>query len=125
MHKKRGFTLIEMLVALLMLSVAVAFSTIIIHTIGITRDSAYENIAFRIADSKLDELRDGGYVNLPASGAFTSPGLANLPYGSASTSVTSWNIQTKQVTAGVSWLGTGSVTRFVSLTTLITEIGGL
>ncbi len=114
-----------MLVALFVMSVAVAFVTVVIGTIKVTRDSAYENIAFRIADNKLDELRAGGYGALPVNGPFSVPELSNLPQGVASTSVTSWNAKTKQVVAGVSWQGQSGLARFVSLTTLITESGGL
>jgi prepilin-type N-terminal cleavage/methylation domain-containing protein len=124
-NKTRGFTLIEMLISLLIISIAVAFSTVIIGTIKVTRDSAYENVAFRIADSKLDELRSGGYAILPTDGEFQSPELTNLPQGLASTSVMVFNDKTKKVTTGVSWRDANGSTRYVSLTTLITESGGL
>ncbi|MDO8593746.1 MAG: type II secretion system protein [bacterium] len=124
-NKTRGFTLVEMLVSLLIISVAVAFSTIIIGTIKVTRDSAYENVALRIADSKLDELRAGGYATLPSDGEFSSPELMNIPQGFASTSVTALNEKTKKVTAGVSWRDANGLERYISLTTLVTESGGL
>lgn len=124
-HKRSGFTLIEMLIALFILSVTVAFVTVVMGTIKFTRDIAYENSAFRIAHSKIDELRAGGYATLPVGGTFSDPGLANLPQGMASTSITDWNAKTKQVGAGVSWLGADARTQVVSLTTLITESGGL
>ena len=124
-NKRCGFTLIEMLIALFIMSVTAAFVTVVMGTITFTRDMAYENRAFRIADSKLDELRAGGYATLPPDGAFSDPGLAQLPQGSASTSVTVWNEKTKQVRTGVSWLGADGRTHVVSLTTLVTESGGL
>lgn len=117
--------MIEMLIALFIMSIAVAFATIVIGTIKTTREVAYENAAFRIANSKLDELRAGGYANLPASGSFSSPELVDLPQGAASTSITVWNAKTKQVAAGVSWRDADGLTRVVSLTTLVTEAGGL
>ena len=101
------------------------FVALIIGTIKVTRDAKYENSAFRIADSKIDELRAIGYAALPASGSFSDPELANMPQGVASTSITDWNAETKQVVAGVSWQGADGLTRFVSLTTLITDVGGL
>lgn len=113
------------MIALFILSVAIVFATIVIGTIKITRDSTYENIAFRIANSKMDELRAGGYAALPADGPFADPQLSAVPQGQASTTVTVWNAKTKQVMTGVSWLGADGATRYVSLTTLITEIGGL
>ena len=114
-----------MLVALFIVSVAAAFSTFVVNAIKVSRDSAYESTASRIAEGKLDELRAGGYAALPASGAFSDPTLASLPQGQASTTVTDWNAKTKEVTTGVSWLGLNGTTRYASVTTLITQSGGL
>lgn len=121
----RGFTLVETVIALFVVSVTIAFVTVVTGTIKVTRDSTYENIAFRIADSKLNELRALGYASLPVSGAFQDGELASIPNGAASTTVTALNEKTKQITAGVSWLGGDAKTKYVSLTTLITESGGL
>ncbi len=114
-----------MLIAVFVMSVAAAFVTIVTGTIKVTRDSGFESVAFRVANAKLDELRAGGYAALPASGAFADPALADLPLGVASTSVTDWNAATKQVVAEVSWQGADGLARNVSLTTLITQSGGL
>lgn len=97
----------------------------VIGTIKVTRDSTFENVAFRIADSKLNELRAGGYATLPTSGPFSDSQLTALPQGLASTTVTDWNAKTKQVVIGVSWFGADSTTHYVSLVTLVTESGGL
>lgn len=124
-HKRFGFTLIEMLISVGIISAMVAVGTLVVGAMNASLDSAYENIAFRIANGKLDELRAGGYGALPASGQFDDVALAGLPQGSASTSVTVWNEETKKTTSGVSWLSVDGGTRFVSLTTLITQTGGL
>jgi len=121
----RGFSLVEMLVSLFILSLAGTFATFVVGTIKTTRDSTFENMAFHIADSKLDELRALGYDALPAAGAFSDPQLVNLPNGQASTSLSVWNAETTQVAAGVSWRSSDGSTRIVSLTTLITKTGGL
>jgi hypothetical protein len=114
-----------MLVAVFIMSTAITFVTIVTGTIKVTRDSAFESVAFRIVNTKLDELRAGGYDALPTSGSFSDPALTNLPFASASTSITDWNAKTKQVAAGVSWQGADGLPRNVSLTTLITQSGGL
>lgn len=114
-----------MLVSVGIISATVAVGALVIGAMNASRDSAHENVAFRIAGSKLEELRAGGYGALPASGQFDDVALTRLPQGSASTSVTVWNDETKKATVGVSWLGADGGTRFVSLTTLITETGGL
>jgi len=121
----KGFTLVEVLVALFIVSVAIVFVSVAVGTTKVSRDSTYENFAFRIANNKLDELRAVGYAMLPESGFFTDPGLAALPQGVASTSVTNWNAKTKKVVTSVSWTGTDGLADYVSMTTLITESGGL
>lgn len=121
----RGFTLIEVIVALFIISVSVVFTTIAVTMVKGTRNTTFENIALHIAQTKLSELRAGGYAALPVSGAFSNSELSNIPQGVASTTVTDLNAKTKQVIVGVSWLGTNTETHYVSLYTLITETGGL
>ncbi len=114
-----------MLLALFIMSLTAVFVTFVAGTIKTARDAAYENAASHIANSKLSELRAAGYDALPASGAFSDSGLATLPDGQASTTITVWNAKTKQVVAGVSWRSSNGSTRVVSLATLITQVGGL
>jgi hypothetical protein len=114
-----------MLVSLFIVSLTVAFATLVVGAIKTTRDATYENVAFHIADSKLDELRALGYSSLPAEGSFSDPALATLPQGQASTSLSVWNAETTKAAAGVSWRASDGTTRVVSLTTLITKTGGL
>lgn len=108
-----------------MMSVAIVFATIVVNTMKTTRDSGYEAVAFRIAGSKLSELRAGGYAALPASGAFSDQQLSDIPQGQASTTVSDLNAKTKQVMTGVSWQGADGKLHYVSMTTLITQTGGL
>lgn len=124
-RNKQGFTLVEVLISLFVLSVSITFAVIIINTIKLTRDGAHEGVAFRIANSKLDAMRAAGYDSLPADGPFTADGLSSIPQGAASTTATVYNEKIKEVLVGVSWLGSEGNTRYVSLTTLITEVGGL
>lgn len=121
----RGFTLIEVIIALFIVSVGAVCATIAVTMIKGTRESTYRSTAIRIAETELNELRAGGYASLPSSEAFTSAELSGLPQGVASTTVTTWNAETKQVTTGVAWQGTDDRTHYVSLHTLVTETGGL
>lgn len=121
----RGFTLIEVLTALFIVSVGVVCATIAVTMIKGTRESTYRSAAIRIAETELNEIRADGYASLPSSGPFTSAELSNLPQGVASTTVTVWNEKIKQVMIGVAWHGTDDRTQYVSLHTLVTETGGL
>ena len=123
--RARGFGLIEIVIALFIMSVTILFVTLVAGTVKVTRDSLYENVAFRAASNKVNELRAGGYANLPVDGTFSDTQLATLPQSAASTTISVWNTKTKKVLAGVSWRGADNATRYVSVTTLITESGGL
>jgi len=123
---RRGFTLVETLVTLFILSVTVVFVVLVIGVMKNIRDASYESRAFHIAEDQLESLRAAGYGSLPTDGtAFTSPDLVDLPQGSASTSVAVWNAKMKKVGAGVGWLDSAGRARVVSLTTLIVDTGGL
>lgn len=122
---RSGFTLIEILISLALLGSLVALYGATLSTFAVTSDTRYKDIALRIASQKLDDLREGGYALLPASGSFTDSQLSNIPSGAASTTVTTFNTKTKQVQVQVSWKEANTGTHSVGLTTLITEVGGL
>lgn len=114
-----------MLISVLVLSVSI----IIFSIVGILLKNAsgvrHGQVALRIAHTKLDDLRADGYAALPAGGTFSDPLLNEIPSGEASTTVTTYNAKTKRVMVGVSWDGVGGTERYLSLSTLITETGGL
>lgn len=121
----RGFTLIEIALTVAVLLAVVALYGATLSTVSLTSETGREDVALRIANQKLDDLRALGYAALPASGPFTDTQLQNLPSGSASTTVTVFNAKTKQVAATVSWVEAKGGARSISLTTLITQVGGL
>lgn len=92
----------------------------------LTRNLQRQDIAIRILNQKLEDLRALTYTGLPASGAFSDPSLTSIPNGLASTTLTDYNADTKQVLVGVSWQESSSTpVRYLSVTTLITKNGGL
>jgi prepilin-type N-terminal cleavage/methylation domain-containing protein len=122
-RSERGFTLLEVVVTIFIVSLLVYACTSIASTLTLARSAEYQSIAARIAATKLDTLRTLGYAALPGSGAFSSNELSALPQSSGSITVSAINAKTKQVTATVSWNDKSA--RSVSVTTLITETGGL
>jgi prepilin-type N-terminal cleavage/methylation domain-containing protein len=121
----RGFTLIEVAVSIFVIGIMIVASAALLHGVPVSRISHSQSIALAIAESKIEALRAGGYDSLPASGSFTDVALSSLASSTASTTVTVYDSKTKRVDVGVSWLETDSVRRYVSLATLITQIGGL
>ncbi len=121
----RGFTLIETLVAVFIVGVSITLFSVVGTLLKNAAEIRFEHTALRVAHTKLDELRALGYAALPPSGIFSDPLLASIPSASASTSVSTYNTKTKKVVVGVAWVASTGSSRYVSLTTLVTEVGGL
>lgn len=80
----------------------------------------------RIASTKLEELRNGGYSSVPASGSFTSSQFNLLPSGAGSMTTTDYNGIVKHITVTVQWNDVRtSTTRDITLATAVAKAGGL
>ncbi len=123
--QSRGFSLIEAIVSIALLGVLLLASAALMHSIPLTADARDQDIALKIASTKIDALRALGYVALPASGTFTDPTLNLLASSAATMAIATFNAKTKQVDVTVSWLARDQTPRSLVLTTLITHIGGL
>jgi prepilin-type N-terminal cleavage/methylation domain-containing protein len=121
----RGFSLIEVVIAVAIVGATLAALAALISVVPLTRDTHHADLALTIAEDEIGALRAAGYAALPASGSFSHPLLAELPAGTTTLAVVDYNDGTKQVDVTVSWQDPGQETRAVSLTTLVTETGGL
>jgi prepilin-type N-terminal cleavage/methylation domain-containing protein len=121
----RGFTLIEVAVAVFVIGIMIVASAALLHGVPVSRVTHSQSIALAIAESQIETLRAAGYAALPASGSFTDSALSSLASSTASTTVTVYDSKTKRVDVGVSWLETDATRRYVTLTTLIAQVGGL
>jgi len=123
---KKGFSLIEVVVALFIIGVILTLYQASFSTVLLSRSAKDQEIALRIANNKMEELRAGGYSALPASSNFSDSQLSSLSSSSASLAITNFSTDTKQIVITVRWQEPGSLTlKNISLTTLITKIGGL
>lgn len=120
-----GFTLIEVLITIFVVGVLVALYGVGVMTTSLTREAAHQDIALHAASQQLESLRMGGYAALPASGSFSNTQITQLPSGSGAMTVSALNAKTKQVVVTVSWQEGSRGSRSVSLSTYITETGGL
>lgn len=122
----RGFTLIEILISIALLGVMVVLYQLVLSDSALIRMSKNQEIALRVATNKIEDLRDGGYASIPATGTFSDTQLASLPSGVGNLTVTAFNAGTKQVVVAVTWREPAiSATQTISLSSLITNIGGL
>ena len=122
----RGFSLLEVVIAVFLIGIIFVMYTAAVKNVSLNRNAKDQEIALRIADTKMEALRNAGYANLPASGSFSDPQMNTIPSGVGAMAVSDFNAKTKQVTVTVSWSepSIGS-SRSVVLSTLITSMGGL
>jgi len=126
MNVRRGFSLVEVLVSIFIVSVLLLLVQAIIYSAVLTRNSKNQSIALAIARNEIESLRSNGYANLPANGSFADSLLSTLPSATTTLTVSVYNAKTKQVTASVIWKNSSSAaSTTVSLSTLLTETGGL
>lgn len=125
MTRQRGFSLIEVVVSIGIMGVALLAVGTLTHTVPLSQQTRYETLALAIATDEIGGVRGGGYSSVPASGSFTSADMSSLPSGAGTVAVSDYNDKTKQVTVTVSWQKPGLTARSISLSTLITEVGGL
>ncbi len=120
-----GFTLIEILVAVGIVVAMLVTLTALVR-LSMLQDSArFEELALTIASGSLEDLRDGGYVELPASGALSDERLASLPSGAGSVVVEDGENDTKKVTIVVSWVSRTGAAHDITLSTIFAPSGGL
>jgi len=123
--RTRGFTLIEILIAIFVIGMLVALYGVGVMTTSLSREAAHRDVALHSASQQLETLRAGGYASLPASGSFSNAQLGQLASSTGAMTVSSYNSATKQVVVTVSWQEGARGIRSVSLSTLITQTGGL
>jgi len=111
--KQRGFTLIEVLIALFILSVVLlALGAVVISVMRATAQSKEMAAAVTLAQDKIESLKNSSFSSLTSAG--DSPSLGNIAYNRQWTISTAGNI--KIITVSVNWTGRGF--HNVSITTL-------
>ncbi len=122
--KQQGYSLLEIPISLFIIGLVLVIYHAASNTVILNVNAKHQELAQRIAVSKMEDLRSGSYTSLPASGTFTHSYLSQLPSSTARIDVTNFNSDTKQVVVTVTWKEPGNPkTRTVSFTTLMTKNG--
>lgn len=124
-RSSKGFSLIEVLVVIFIIGVISLIYAAGAPLIKAANGVANEDVALHAASQELEKLRAGGYATLPASGTFSNTQLTTLPSGIGNETIADFNPTIKQVTVMVSWQEISGNIRSVSLSTLITQTGGI
>lgn len=122
--RTRGFSLIEIVITVFIIVLMFSVAAVALISAKGTSDEALQNIALRIASTKLEALRAGGYDALPADGTFADAQLALLPSAEASTTASDYADEVKEVSVSIEWQEP-SGPRSLSLTTLVAQTGGI
>lgn len=124
-HKKQsGFTIIEVVVTLLIIGVTLLLYTVISNSITLNKYNRYKEVALRVAETSLQDLRTIDYNSLPASGPFTNAQIQTLPEGSANLEITEVSTGLSKATVTVSWRSPSSnIMQAISLSTFLSEHG--
>lgn len=123
-NKQEGFTIIELLFSLALVAVMLVLYQVSLNTLKLNEVVRDREIALRIAQNKMEELRNTSYNSLPSSGTFADSLLTSLPSSSGNITVSDYDENIKQVSVIVQWHRPGTQsTSNVTLTTLIVSGG--
>lgn len=121
----RGFSLIEIVVALGIVAAMLMLFQAVLVAERAASTAREQGSALSIVENELESVRAAGFDALPGSGAFSDPGLATLPGGAGTITVTPENSSLSLVAVTVSWQGRGGESRSVSLSTVVGKTGAL
>ena len=125
-NSNSGFSLLEVLVTIFFIGLILVLYQSVLSKVRLIRYVDNQEIALRVANNKIEELRAGGYSALPASGSFSDSQLNILSSCTAAMAITDFNATTKTVVITIEWQQPPSTSvRNILLTTLITKTGGL
>jgi prepilin-type N-terminal cleavage/methylation domain-containing protein len=122
--RSRGFTLVEVLIALFVVAMLITVVQSMIAGIPAARLARDQSTALKVANNEIESIRAGGYSAVPATGSFSDSLLSSIPSGAGTVTTSDFNAKTKQVVVNVSWQEAGK-TQSLSLSTLVTQTGGL
>ena len=110
---------IEVLISIVIVGALIVLFAASMNLTTMNKRMERENVAYHIANKKIEEIRAVTYDSLPASASFTDAQLSQLPSSSAAFTVSDYAGYTgvKQVVVTVSW--NDGRARSISLRTLI------
>jgi len=120
----KGFSLVEVLIAVVIIAILGFILLTTSGTLTQTHTSNLQTIASKIASSELETLRETNFAQLPGSGPITDPNLGKLPSGTATRTISNYqgSLLIKEVNVTVNWTWNGSPRQF-QLASLIYENG--
>ena len=102
---RRGFTLVELVVALGLIAITLFCYFAVLKTVTLTRFAKHQALAYQVAVKKIEELKAVPFGSLPVTGSFTDSALTALPQAQANLTVTDHggSASVKEITVTISW----------------------
>ena len=117
-----GFTLIEVMLAVFIMSLTAMIFAAAFPTAQISRiKSAHMSYAVNLARQSMEEQRAGGYSNLIVGDTNSVP--SELPGGAQTISITQYATNIKKLSVTVTWEGYRRVGGATTLVTLVSNHG--
>lgn len=121
---EKGFGIIEVVITLFIIGVTLIMFQIVSNSIVLNKYNRYKEIALRVAEDQLQELRTTPYASLPASGSFSNSSLSSIPQGAGNMTLTEVDDGFTQASVTVTWRNPkNSGTQSVNLSTYIWQWG--
>jgi len=107
---QKGISLVEVVVALFVVSVLFWLLYIEFQTLSISQSQSYEDIAYHVASKEMESLRATSFGSLPSSGTISDSQLSQIPSGSGSFTVSNYAAYTgmKELVVTVTWNNGGN-----------------
>ncbi len=104
-NSQAGLSLVEVIVSMLMIAVILVLYASALSMVNASRKLRYENLAYHIANTQMETLRQVPYSSLSGSGTISDALLSQIPSGSGSYDVASYPGYTglKEITVTVTW----------------------
>ncbi|HTL39257.1 MAG TPA: prepilin-type N-terminal cleavage/methylation domain-containing protein, partial [Methylomirabilota bacterium] len=100
-----GMSLIEVVITMFLLSVLLVFYVAALNTVAISRKQRYEDIAYHVANTQMEILRNTPFASLPPSNTFSDSQLSLIPSGAANYTISDYSGFTgmKEIVVTVAW----------------------
>lgn len=124
-NKQKGFGILEVVITLFLIGVTFILFQVVSNSVVLNKYNKYKEVALRVAEHQLQDLRTTPYGSLPASGSFNNSQLSSIPNGSGQMTLTEIQDGLTEAVVTVSWNNPSqSGTQQVSLSSYIWQ-GGL
>ncbi len=102
-QKENGFGILEVVITLFIIGVTLLLFAVVSNSVVLNKYNRYKEIALRIAEHELQELRTTPYANLPASGGVTNTQLSTIPQGAGTIAISEVSTGLSQATVTITW----------------------